>query len=364
MSQVRKIAMFGGTFAVALGIGFVMQNGDALAARFGTEDELRAAQAQVQSQTETSHFIVLDALPEEQIVTEEETRASADLPLSPVLPDLPEPQTASVSGIATPQLDAKPESIAPPVQVAAADPDTIPMTDATPIISDEMDCTPTMSAEVGRAAMVTLSIEAPCNTDTRGTLHHQGMMFTFLTDSEGDAVLTVPALAQVAVFIADISNGEGAMSMVDVPDMAMYDRAVLQWQGATGLELHAREFGANYGEDGHVWHDASREMTVSIENGEGFLVQLGDAAAEEALMAEVYTFPSGATAQEGNVRLSAEVEITDQNCGRNIAAQSLQIGPEKDTSALDLTLTLPACDATGDFLVLQNMFEDLRLASR
>ena len=30
----------------------------------------------------------------------------------------------------------------------------------------------------------------------------------------------------------------------------------------------------------------------------------------------------------------------------------------------DLTLTLPGCDAVGDFLVLQNMFEDLTLAAR
>ena len=37
MSRVKQIAMAAGTFSVALGIGFVMQNGDALANRFGLE---------------------------------------------------------------------------------------------------------------------------------------------------------------------------------------------------------------------------------------------------------------------------------------------------------------------------------------
>src|SRR6056297_2662643 len=37
ISRFRKFAVAGGTFGVALSIGFVMQNGDALAARYGTE---------------------------------------------------------------------------------------------------------------------------------------------------------------------------------------------------------------------------------------------------------------------------------------------------------------------------------------
>ena len=43
MSQIRKIAVAGGTFAAALGIGFVVQNGDALASRLAGEPEVVAA---------------------------------------------------------------------------------------------------------------------------------------------------------------------------------------------------------------------------------------------------------------------------------------------------------------------------------
>ncbi len=37
MAKLRKIGMAAGTFSVALGIGFVMQNGDVLASRFGAD---------------------------------------------------------------------------------------------------------------------------------------------------------------------------------------------------------------------------------------------------------------------------------------------------------------------------------------
>lgn len=365
MSRVRKIAMMGGTFSVALGIGFVMQNGDALAARFATDDELRAAQAQVQAKTETDHFIVLDALPEDQVIEAEQTAAAAAPDASPALPDLAQPIMAA-SGLSVPTHNAGPQMPSDPIVMAAAEPDDLPQTDAMvdAAAAPGVVCNTALDAAVGAGAMVTLTVDAPCAPGSRGTLHHQGMMFSFVTDETGAAELVVPALAEAAVFIADIHGSDGAMSLVTVPEMAMYDRAVLQWQGGAGLELHAREFGADYGADGHVWQAAARSVDSVVTGDTGFMVSLGDAGLEEALMAEVYTFPSGMTAKEGIVQLSAEIEITDANCGRDISAQSLQMSPTTDTIALDLTLTLPGCDAVGDFLVLQNMFEDLTLASR
>ncbi len=375
MPQIRKIVMFGSTFAVALGIGFVMQNGDALAARFATDDELRAAQAQVMSRSGINDFIVLDALPRAEAEPEmpEPTVAEAEPSPEdgPVLPELDLPAVAAAM-IEFPVFEAIP-ALALPVHFAAAEasePDVA--TDAGPgrdvasanTAPAPTDCAPAVQARTTDAAMVALSVSAPCNIDSRGTLHHHGMMFTFLTDEEGTAELVVPALVETAVFIAEIAGGESALTMIEVPDVALYDRAVLQWQGEAGLELHAREFGAGYGEAGHVWQAAARGAASGDAGSAGFLVRLGDAAAEQALMADVYTFPRGMAAQEGTVVLTAEIEITAANCGRDIAAQSLQIGADSERTALDLTLTLPGCDATGDFLVLQNMFEDLTLAAR
>jgi hypothetical protein len=96
----------------------------------------------------------------------------------------------------------------------------------------------------------------------------------------------------------------------------------------------------------------------------GYLVRLGDASAADSLIAEIYTFPTGMMGQALDVMLVADAEITSQNCGKDLSAQSIQVSPTGETSALDLTMTMPACDAVGDFLILQNMFEDLTTASK
>jgi len=62
--------------------------------------------------------------------------------------------------------------------------------------------------------------------------------------------------------------------------------------------------------------------------------------------------------------LTVEVEVTQENCGREIAAQSIQLNAGLEPSAIDLTMTLPDCNAIGEFLVLKNMFEDLTLAAK
>jgi hypothetical protein len=79
-------------------------------------------------------------------------------------------------------------------------------------------------------------------------------------------------------------------------------------------------------------------------------------------MAEVYTFPTGTTSLDGSIALSVEAEITDANCGRAIAAQSIRIDPLSEPTAIDLNM--PECSAVGEFLVLKNMFKDLTLASK
>ena len=101
--------------------------------------------------------------------------------------------------------------------------------------------------------MVNLTLEASCLPRERVTVHHSGMVFSQTTDAAGGLDLTVPALAKDAVFILAFTNGDGAMAQTVVEEVDDYDRMVLQWRGDTGFQIHAREFGAEYGEDGHVW---------------------------------------------------------------------------------------------------------------
>jgi len=64
MGQLKKIGMAAGTFSVALGIGFVMQNGDALASRFGNEGNTVPVQfSETNQSVETSEANLFGATP-------------------------------------------------------------------------------------------------------------------------------------------------------------------------------------------------------------------------------------------------------------------------------------------------------------
>ena len=81
-------------------------------------------------------------------------------------------------------------------------------------------------------------------------------------------------------------------------------------------------------------------------------------------MAEVYTFPTSRASDAGTVALTVESEVTDANCGRDIAAQSIAPrGAGKPPRTRDLVLSVPDCGAKGDFLVLNNLLDDLKIAA-
>jgi hypothetical protein len=222
-------------------------------------------------------------------------------------------------------------------------------------------CEITANARPIAAAMVNLTLDAKCLPNERVTVHHKGLIFSQTTDANGAFDITVPAMTKDATFVVAFSNGEGAVAQAIVDELADYDRVALQWKGNTGFELHAREFGAEYGSDGHVWSGASRDLSFAVTGQGGFVSMLGDLA--DGLMAEVYTFPIASTQGSGDVLLSVEAEVAKNNCGLEIEAQTLQTRSGNDITSRDLTVSVPDCDAAGNFLVLNNLFEDLKVAS-
>lgn len=312
MARFGKIALAGGTFLTALAVGFFMQNGDALAERYSKEVVPSAPEIVAMTQSPMLNAVAV-------------SEAEVHLP-SPFEPDL-HPVT--------------------PVFVAAASPDQA----FGVALEHGAECDPVMIAVPADNAMVTLSVDAICAPGSRLTIHHQGMMFTAETDWDGLLSVEVPALAIDAVFIAAFDNGLTAVATTVVPDFPLFHRAVLQWQGDTGVALHAFENGAGYADAGHVFAGATGSSV-------GTLVTLGDDQAFAPQLAQVYSVP----VQGPSVDLTVELEITAANCGQDISAQSLDFRPGQNPAAVDLTLTMPACDAVGDYLSLTTMFspsEDL-----
>ena len=341
MSRKKKFVTAATTFSVALGIGFVMQYGDALAFKLGADTPVAGPDSREQTVTAVTNVAASMAAP--PVLTQPSaksiTATTASLSLAPEETVAPLDLSVDLPQAEALQTDAAPEIKTPDAAIADA-------------------CAAALQTEVKPSAMVGLSLSAPCYPLTEVSFHHEGLTFDMMTDSEGNIAVDVPALAQDAYFIAAFPDGEGAVALTNVPDLPIFERVVLQWTGEHAVQLHAREFGANYGEAGHVWSAAAGDpVKVALGTG-GFLTSLGDPALPVGGLAEVYTFPTGKSAIHGSILLSVEAEITNRNCGRPVAAHTIQIEPGADPLMADLSLDMPDCSAVGEYLVVRNMVED------
>ncbi|KNG93439.1 hypothetical protein ATO11_12900 [Pseudaestuariivita atlantica] len=314
---LNRNALLGLTLIAALGIGFVMQY-------------------VVQPRTAS-------APPEPLEVTDITLTASMAAPRDMAVPRLPDTPVRVAADTTTLPAPALPEESAAP----------------------QPACPITLEAAPRPAAMVALKLKADCLAGQRVTIHHNGMMFADRTDADGALSITVPALAPKAVFIASFPSGDGAVAQIDVASLKAYDRIVVQWKGRdTGIGLHALEYDAAYWAEGHVWADAPGTTRATAEGKSGLMTRLGVADDDEALLAEVYTFPSRMADIPGAVNLSVEAEVTQANCGRQVDAQTLEYRQAGALRVQDLTLFMPDCDTVGDFLVLKNLIEDLTIAAK
>ncbi len=339
MVPMSRYALMGGTVAAAVGIGFFMQQSPTAQARYGDGVEVAS---------------LAPALPEGALRPD----AIDSLPLS--VPENDETVAAPVPLSAVISAEEAPLPPVENIEMAAAGPgEPAP---AAPLSEPERACDATMTAVPKAAAMVYLAL-ASCQPGARVTIHHNGMMVQGVTDAKGALEMTLPALAAQALYIAEFPNRDGAVAQAVVEGFTDFDRIVLQWRGAAGFLLSAQEFGAAFGEAGHRDRDAPGTLDDVVAGASGVVTQHGDAALPDGLRAEAYTFPRGVAKQSGTIALSVEAQVTAENCGKDIAAQSLQLIAGDGLEVRELTLGMPDCDAVGDYIVLKNMAEDLKIAA-
>lgn len=219
-------------------------------------------------------------------------------------------------------------------------------------------CAMTATASAADRASVRIEADAPCLPETVVTVHHSGLSFTILSDAQGHAQVTVPALSEHAVFVLSTAEGPGAVARLDVPDLADWHRVAVQWTGPAAFQIHAREFGARYGTPGHVWDGAPENSGTG-----GFLTRLGDDTGADARRVEVYSVPRRTEARDGTVTLTVETEVTLDVCGSDVSAQVVQRPAGTAARSRDLKLRMPTCSAIGDFLVLNNLLDDLKIGT-
>ncbi len=342
MSKIKLMSVGCGTLAVALVAGHFTQN--------------TGNPAPVAARSMAQASVVTNTPPDEQdeISAANLTEAVDTLDISAVtltsaLPTAPD---------ASRNLAALPAQSVVLASVAVEPITDMPAEEAAPAFG----CDPALTAEASAGAMVALTLDVPCMPNERFTLHHNGMMITEVTGEDGTIEMMVPALSAQAVFIVAFPNGEGAVANATVESLEYYDRVAVQWEGDSGLQVHAMEYGATYGEAGHVWAEAPHDLSQAVGGRGGFLTRLGAGDLPHAYQAEIYTFPSSLAARDGDVQLQVEAQVTRDNCERDVEAQSIQLQRDGGLKVQTLTLAMPECNVVGDFLLLKNLLNDLKIA--
>jgi len=209
-------------------------------------------------------------------------------------------------------------------------------------------------------AMLDASVYAPCDRDAEVRVSHAGLNFDTHVGADGQLMLMVPALVDDATLTVTFADGRTQSDRTFVEDLRSVERVALQWTGPAELSLHAYEFGAQYGEVGHVF--AGNPMAAGA--GEhGFLTDLGDPSIADAHRVQVYSYPSGQSSRSGSVTLEIEVPITEASCGQPLEADSIEMYGAAPARSRVIHLDMPACDGTGGYVVLPGVLPDLQIAA-
>ncbi len=123
--------------------------------------------------------------------------------------------------------------------------------------------------------------------------------------------------------------------------------------------MNAFENGADYGDAGHVSSNNPHTPLTGVPPAGGYVTMLGDDAVMMPMLAEIYTFPAGGTA---NADVVVEAIVTDATCGRTLRGETVMTLAGK-ANVTELTLAMPDCDGVGDILVLKNLVTDLTIAA-
>ncbi len=360
--NTTKLITAGGTIAASMATVALMVWQEAQASRYDTlaDPETQEAAAPVNGASILSFPTEAASAPEAPEASIELASLGSDFEID-TAPSAPKAEMV----VETPAL-AAPE--APEPKIVMLEEPALPETDAPaemPALAEAPDttCAPILTAIAKPGARAMLTLSAPCHTAATLDVSHAGLTFSDRTSDMGTYTAEIPVLESPARMTVTLDDGTETDVSVEVPDLEAYERVALQWTGETGLSLHAFELGASWGEKGHVHTANSRDSDFAVGGRGGFMTVLGDGKGLTPKMAEIYTWPRDIAEAEGVVRLSIEAEVNTKNCGRDIAGQSFQEDDRGEIRPVSITLSMPSCDAQGEYLVLKNLLRDLKVAS-
>lgn len=358
--QKKRLMTAASVFAVALGTGFAMQTLGPVADQFGggSSAPMVAGTSGLEPQIQplsTAPIARPAATPlSDKPITlpaeEDEAAWAVQMPGAQVT------KADSSPAAAMPQLPAI-SSVEVAVLTAPATGDVA----LAPLSEASTECPMNVTATPAPAALLEITVEAPCLAREVVTISHMGLVATEMLGAEGKTSVTLPALAADAHVDITFENGETIDAMAKVPDFAAYDRVALVWQGEAGVALNAYEDGAEYGAQGYIGTTAMGAPERALAGEGGFLTAFGNAGIPGAMMGYVYSYPKALTTEGHSVEVEVDVEVTADNCGREVSARFLR--PADEYTPQQITASMPSCDALGDFVVLTGLLPAMQFAA-
>ncbi len=211
-------------------------------------------------------------------------------------------------------------------------------------------CDASLTAAPAIDGLIEVRLSAPCSMGERVVISHGELAFTATLDQAGRLATYIPALSELAVVDAFMSDDTMLQAQTQVTDFDQHARMIVQWTGADAMALHAYHRGAQHGEAGHL--HAMNPFDPELEDA--FLVSLGDEAALEPLLAQVYSVP---VVEAAASRLQLELAVTEASCGTDVIAYVMPTHGPNAGQPQELAVAMPDCGSGEGFVVVDLPFE-------
>lgn len=176
---------------------------------------------------------------------------------------------------------------------------------------------PKLSVAVAEGALLTVTLDAPCQKGARATLSHAGFRFTVRLDDHGHYLAVLPALDAAGQVTAAFAEGGVLTAAQSVPDLGDQRRLALQ---------------------------RPKTMRISAK-GTARLTFLGDAGLPDPLLVQIVDLdpPAGADGDATSLLLIADV--TPESCNHDLMVRTLVIRAKAAPQSDAILLSMPACGA-------------------
>lgn len=199
-------------------------------------------------------------------------------------------------------------------------------------------CAKKVTVNSAADAMLDMRISAPCAPGQIVRVSYVGIGFDVTLSMTGEAETRIPAWAYQGEIDSVFEDGIALKSPVLVPSLSAFARVAVGWDHAG---------------DAYIADKAPRHLPVNV-------ITLGDGSGRVAQVVSHHIDPD---AKPGVIRLSMIAPVTQENCDQPRMGHVMSHMPGQPSHRYDLTLAAAGCERVGTNLELNNILQDLKLAS-